>query len=522
MLRSSKKPLFFSAILVFSCLNYFTANHKTKENDHLELSSRVEDENGSDRVSDNEQDTIVNPVQDTIVNPVQDTIVNPVQDIIVNPVQITLVNSVQDTIVNPVQDTIVNPVQDTIVNPVQDTIVNPVQDRIVNPVQDTIVNLVQDTIPVLDPTTTCSILNPEVCQDRFELEDKLYSDESVKLRAQSCMDIIPIEVLEDGTNVDDSEGPDTIAFAIQVYSDPRQFELLLSTIYKPYHTYCIHLDPTAEDGVKDIVNLLVNCYNNRFGKNNIFVLKNSIPIYWAHFSVLEADLKCMEELLRRPGWMYFMNLAGSELPRQSIKQFTRLSNPQFPYMSSIKMTDKIYYRKLKHRWELVRPNYNPDKAKDETPISKTKILRKEPPFNLTIFKGLRTVVMARNWTSFFINHPVAKSFIDWSRDSNMPEEYVFQTLGRITRLHFERNKWTVEQNIDIRLNSDVRLTLWNYQKTVKCHGVWRNWICVLTLEDLPFILDTKRYQGMIMNKFKTEVDRYVAPCLAEIIRKENL
>ena len=26
---------------------------------------------------------------------------------------------------------------------------------------------------------------------------------------------------------------------------------------------------------------------------------------------------------RRPGWMYFMNLAGSELPRQSIKQFTR-------------------------------------------------------------------------------------------------------------------------------------------------------------------------------------------------------
>ena len=55
MLRSSKKPLFFSAILVFSCLNYFTAKHKTKENDHLELSSRVEDENGSDRVSDNEQ-----------------------------------------------------------------------------------------------------------------------------------------------------------------------------------------------------------------------------------------------------------------------------------------------------------------------------------------------------------------------------------------------------------------------------------------------------------------------------------
>ena len=55
MLRSSKKPLFFSAILVYSCLNYFTTKHKTKQNDHLEFSSRVEDEKSSDRISINEQ-----------------------------------------------------------------------------------------------------------------------------------------------------------------------------------------------------------------------------------------------------------------------------------------------------------------------------------------------------------------------------------------------------------------------------------------------------------------------------------
>ena len=32
--------------------------------------------------------------------------------------------------------------------------------------------------------------------------------------------------------------------------------------------------------------------------------------------------------------------------------------------------------------------------------------------------GLRSVIIARNWTSFLINHPVAKSFIDWSRLTN--------------------------------------------------------------------------------------------------------
>ena len=50
----------------------------------------------------------------------------------------------------------------------------------------------------------------------------------------------------------------------------------------------------------------------------------------------------------------------------------------------------------------------------------------------------------------------------------------------------------------------------------------RNWICVLTLEDLPFILQASSHKTeLIVNKFQSEVDPLVVPCLAELISDNN-
>ena len=45
-------------------------------------------------------------------------------------------------------------------------------------------------------------------------------------------------------------------------------------------------------------------------------------------------------------------------------------------------------------------------------------------------------------------------------------------------------------------------------------------ICVLSLLDLPFIVDPKQ-QELIANKFISAVDPFVVPCLQEILRTEN-
>ena len=38
-----------------------------------------------------------------------------------------------------------------------------------------------------------------------------------------------------------------------------------------------------------------------------------VPVYWGTYSIVEAELSCLSDLLAVPGWMYAVNLAGSEV-----------------------------------------------------------------------------------------------------------------------------------------------------------------------------------------------------------------
>lgn len=54
-----------------------------------------------------------------------------------------------------------------------------------------------------------------------------------------------------------------------------------------------------------------------------------------------------------------------------------------------------------------------------------------PPYNLKIFKGYKNVMMRRDFAEFIINHPVAKSFRDYLKDTWIPDEHLYATLSRI-------------------------------------------------------------------------------------------
>ena len=93
-------------------------------------------------------------------------------------------------------------------------------------------------------------------------------------------------------------------------------------------------------------------------------------------------------------------------------------------------------------------------------------------------------------------------------------------LTRITEVRRVGRTWLVTQNMSDRSSHSVRRSLWNFIKKERCHGAWRNWICVLSLLDLPFILDIKKTE-LVVNKFSSKVDPFVVPCLQEILRKQN-
>ena len=61
-----------------------------------------------------------------------------------------------------------------------------------------------------------------------------------------------------------------------------------------------------------------------FPQSTIFIASNSVPVYWAHMSVLDADLICLRQLLRAdPDWKMWFNPASTELPLVTIGEFRR-------------------------------------------------------------------------------------------------------------------------------------------------------------------------------------------------------
>ena len=64
------------------------------------------------------------------------------------------------------------------------------------------------------------------------------------------------------------------------------------------------MDAKAPELVHRTVPSLANCYNTRFGNPNgkhnpIIVVEHPVGVVWGHISVLEADIKCMQELNAR-------------------------------------------------------------------------------------------------------------------------------------------------------------------------------------------------------------------------------
>ena len=62
---------------------------------------------------------------------------------------------------------------------------------------------------------------------------------------------------------------------------------------------------------------IVKSYQTQFNTSQIFLSSSNIPLYWAHISVIDAELICISDLLKLSRWKYVVTTAGSELPIHS-------------------------------------------------------------------------------------------------------------------------------------------------------------------------------------------------------------
>ena len=97
-------------------------------------------------------------------------------------------------------------------------------------------------------------------------------------------------------------------------SDPRNLELSLATIFRPQNSYCVHVDHKSSSLFRSTVANLLECYRSRYPGSYIYPATMSYDVYWGHFSIVQAELICMRDLLTNGRkWSYALNMAGSEV-----------------------------------------------------------------------------------------------------------------------------------------------------------------------------------------------------------------
>ena len=89
-----------------------------------------------------------------------------------------------------------------------------------------------------------------------------------------------------------------LAFTIITHDQLGTFEILLHAIFRPYNHYCIYIGANTAEEYRKSVQKMINCYNSLYPDANIFLAENTKAVKWADWSVIEADLICMEQLLK--------------------------------------------------------------------------------------------------------------------------------------------------------------------------------------------------------------------------------
>ena len=154
---------------------------------------------------------------------------------------------------------------------------------------------------------------------------------------------------------------------------------------------------------------MLECYRRKYPGSYIYPATMSYDVYWGHFSIVEAELICMRDLLTNGrNWSYALNMAGSEVMLATNLELVNILSEQEGerYCNSVPMPES---------WKTVRVAM---KRNYEDPKNMGELGRLEsPPHNISLYSGGNVTTTGKSWVlprqfvQFVIHHPVAQHFI---------------------------------------------------------------------------------------------------------------
>ena len=328
----------------------------------------------------------------------------------------------------------------------------------------------------------------ETWEDETSEEDLLY-------KMRDCMWLQ--EYFTENLYVTKLEKSFPIAYNFLVHNSAQQVLRLLRFLYKPHNAYCLHPDSKSSEVYKSIVRTLTLCFDN------IIVPEELISVRWGHHSIMDAQMSCMKELLlwreKQPEhlkWRYVINLCGKELPivttHDIVAKLTKLNGSSSFPVSKVDKNAKISLARLR---------------------------RKTIPFNLTYYKSATYGAISYKFAQFLHTNETAIKVYEFFRGCDMPEEHFYATLYMMPG---------IPGGYDPKLDDlyfTIDMYMWMYTKAqkAKCGGKVVHSICIVSVPDLPEILNRSKdgKLAIFSNKYFMEMDHVVMDCMEERLVARN-
>ena len=186
-------------------------------------------------------------------------------------------------------------------------------------------------------------------------------------------------------------------------SDPRNLELSLATIFRPQNSYCVHVDHKSSAQFRSTVSNMLECYRRKYPGSYIYPATMSYDVYWGHFSIVQAELICMRDLLTNGrNWSYALNMAGSEVMLATNLELVNILSKQEGerFSGSFPMPEE-----WKRARVMKKTNY-------EDPVRLGGLGSLEPPpHNISLHAGGKSWALPRHFLHLLTQQPVVQDFL---------------------------------------------------------------------------------------------------------------
>ncbi|XP_069480446.1 beta-1,3-galactosyl-O-glycosyl-glycoprotein beta-1,6-N-acetylglucosaminyltransferase 3-like [Ambystoma mexicanum] len=301
-----------------------------------------------------------------------------------------------------------------------------------------------------------------------------------------------------------------IAYSMVIHKNIEMFERLLRSLYAPQNIYCVHVDAKAPTPFLQAVQAIANCFPN------VFVASKLEKVIYASWSRVQADLNCMEDLLKSPvPWRYLINTCGTDFPIKTNGEMVRalcVLNGR----NSMESERTSEYKKK--RWQLQHKVENSN-------ILQTGVAKAPPPISSPMFSGSAYIVVSREFVRAVFEEPVVRKLVEWEQDTYSPDEHLWATLHRMPEVPGSiphNNKYELSD-----MNALPRLVKWQYMEGdvtkgapyPPCTGAHQRSVCIYGAGDLHWML---QQHHLLANKFDPSVDNTAIQCLEEYLRHKSL